>query len=272
MKKDYTFKNRKALPFIYNSKIEDIVANYKDTLLTMSNIIINILGTNLFYLDSNEENENNNVYSLKASSMNKSVILDLRLDSVILKVDNKEYEFQIFLDQYKSYAILKSFTMTKKDRQVTQKIDSHMLYIEISFEKFAFSLEIPYTTDYYLDLNFLNSIKENSSIIELKKIYMAYFYPKQSEFEKRLATSLSKKTIQGEKSVVLDHLSITNGFVTNYLLSTIASDLILSIEGIPEKSDRTIKISNYNLPNEVDITREVEKLYILSRKLNLELK
>ena len=101
---------------------------------------------------------------------------------------------------------------------------------------------------------------------------MAYFYPKQSEFEKRLATSLSKKTIQGEKSVVLDHLSITNGFVTNYLLSTIASDLILSIEGTPEKSDRTIKISNYNLPNEVDITREVEKLYILSRKLNLELK
>ena len=34
--------------------------------------------------------------------------------------------------------------MTKKDRQVTQKIDSHMLYIEISFEKFAFSLEIPF--------------------------------------------------------------------------------------------------------------------------------
>ena len=272
MKKDYTFKNRKTFPFIYNSKIEDIVTNYKDTLLTMSNMIINILGTDMFYLDSNEENERENIYSLKATFMNKRVILDLGLNSVILKVDNQEYEFQIFLDQYKSYAILKRFTITQKDRQVTQKIDSHMLYIEISFENFTFNLEIPYTTEYYLDLNFLNSINENSTIVQLKKLYMAYFYPRQTEFERNLTTSLSKKPTQGEKSVELDHLSITNGFVTRYLLSTIANELILSIEGSPEKNARTIKISNYQLPNEVDITGEVEKLYKLSRMLNLDLK
>ena len=101
---------------------------------------------------------------------------------------------------------------------------------------------------------------------------MAYFYPGQTEFERNLTTSLAKKTTQGEKSIELDHLSVTNGYVTNYLLSTIVNELILSIEGNPEKNERTIKISNYQLPNKVDITGEVEKLYKLSRKLNLESK
>ena len=147
-------------------------------------------------------------------------------------------------------------------KAVIEKINSHNLTIDIYFKDKKFHFFVPYDIDYYLNAYYFSIIRENTSIIEMKNLYLERFFHTQSEYEKKLETVLSIYEIKNGEEVLLDELSLVNGFVTKYLLSTKKEDILLSIKGgIDSEEEITIR----NLENVFDLQVSLELQELLQR-------
>lgn len=271
MKKDYTFKNREEIPFLYDSSIEETIKNYKTTLLIASNLILQFLNAYQFSLKLITEEYTSNYRKIifQADSNKKTIYLTIIDDIIMIKTDTETFCFRINWDKYQSYARLTSYTKKQNNNIITQKIDNHYLYIEILVNNKKYYMEIPYDIKYYLDTDYFNMIHANTSIIDLRRIYHERFFSGQTPYEKNLTTtlSISLTDFQG-KEILLDKLVMVNGFVDSYLLSTLKNQTQIIIKG-SFKEENEITIKNYQRIDEWNIDEEIRKLYDRSRKIYL---
>ena len=166
--------------------------------------------------------------------------------------------------------MLEKYKIKEKDRTITQILDAHQIKIEIEIENRIYSFIIPYDIDYYLDPHCFNTINKNTTIIDLKRLYMRRFFENQNVYEKQCLTHISVKEITEENKIILvDELIIKEGFVERYTLSSISNNLIIRISGVPNGTNE-IHILNYRTETNIDFSDEINKLYERSRRINIE--
>lgn len=269
MKKYYGFGLKEELPYIYNKEISVTVLEFKLTLLAISDILSMFLNTSFMRIEliSRDEHNFTNI-SFKVSGNNKSLLLKIAGDIVVVQFDNKEYVYQISLDRDKAYIILLSCTTTFKHKKVTQKIKDRMFLVEVMINDKIYSIYISLNIDYYYDNSFFTKIGEKTSIIDLKRFYMNSFFPKQTDFEKKCDSYMQIFRLIDGKMELFEQLIVVDGFVKEYLLSEITGNLIGSIKGRSD-GENTIQIKNYNASSSID-DKMFRRLYLRSRRVNLE--
>lgn len=268
MRKDYAFKSQEFLPFIYSSEINEIIRNYQNMLKIASQFILPFLGSKNCYLELLSEKTDE--IEFKATANNKNLILVISNERLIIKNENQEYTFFTDWTDRQYFARLEKYKTKEKDRVITQILDAHQVKIEIRVENRIYSFIIPYDIDYYLDPHFFNTITKNTTIIDLKRLYMKRFFENQNVYEKQCLTHISVKEItEGNTPILVDELIIREGFVERYMLSSISDNLIIRISGVPNGTNE-IQILNYRTETDIDFSSEIKKLYERSRRINIE--
>ena len=272
MKKEYIFKNIEDEPFIYDCKIKGIVDNYRNTLKLASYFIMAFLKTPRFVLEliKEEYSQNNFKIVLKAIVKSKQAIIIITSESLKIQYEKEELTITSNWDHEFLYASLNQYQVILPDRKITEQILHHRLKIEIEIKDKIWSLDIPYETSNYLHPYYFASIKESTSIMDLKEFYKEHFFLKQTSFEKGLATTLRiTKQLSDNQKIVLDEFSILDGFVDKYILSSFNEGLLIQAIGKPNDSNK-ITISGYQVPCHTNINEEIERLLIRSRKVNFK--
>lgn len=270
MKKDYTFKRIDNIPFLYDSDIEDVIKNFKITLSIASLFIKDFLNTKSFFLKLIKEEfvDNNHITTFTATYNSNSLTLKLINNLILIDFKNKRYIFNYNWDKNNYYAVLIFYQEKFKNRLVSQKIESHNLIIEICINDKKYCLYLPYDTNYYLDANYFNQINENTTILDLKRIYQTYFYPGQKDYDKSLESIISiSQIIEDGSEVLLDKLVIVKGFISEYLLSSMKNGIQISISGTTLQNGK-ITINNYHGEDDINILEEIKKIYVKSRKIH----
>ena len=268
MRKDYTFKSQDFLPFIYNSEINEIIRNYQNMLKIASQFILSFLGSKNYYLELLSEKTGE--IEFRATANSKNLILIILNERLIIKNENQENTFFTDWTDRQYFARLEKYKIKEKDRTITQILDAHQIKIEIEIENRIYSFIIPYDIDYYLDPHCFNTINKNTTIIDLKRLYMRRFFENQNVYEKQCLTHISVKEITEENKIILvDELIIKEGFVERYTLSSISNNLIIRISGVPNGTNE-IHILNYRTETNIDFSDEINKLYERSRRINIE--
>ena len=272
MKKDYVFKNTDNYPFIYDSKISNMIENYATTLQIASHFMMMLLHESRFVLEliKEEHTKTDLKLILKASTKEKSVFLTVVNDILQIQYENEEYTFVVNWDVYQSYATLRRYQIILPDKQIIEEIDAHHIKIEMTIKDKIFQLYIPYGIDHYLDSTYFNEIKESSSIMDLKRIYMERFFHGQTSFEMRIDTILStKQKLATGEIILLDELSIKDGFVEKYILSSFKEGLLISVIGAPNINSE-IRMVGYENTCTINLKEEIDNLYKRSRKVNFK--
>lgn len=268
MRRDYTFNTQDFLSFIYDSKISHIVKNHENTLKIASKFILSFLSSRNFYLEL--LNEQLGKIELKASANGKDLFFTLLNEQIVIEYENKQYTFLTDWTDLQYFVKLEMYKVKEKDKTITQSIDAHQIKIEIQVEKRIYSFIIPYDIDYYLDIHSFNMITKDTTILDLKRIYMNRFFKNQSAYEHQCLTYVSIKEITEQGNIILlDELTIKEGFVLKYVLSSINHDVIIRINGIPNEPNE-IQILNYQMQSEIDFKNEIKNLYERSRRINIE--
>lgn len=270
MNRDYTFKNTNTISFMYDSSIENIVRRYDMTLQAASKVILPLLNSTSFFLKlrSEEYLDNTMKFVFEAVSSNQILTLTILNDIFIIEHQDEMYVYSFDWDRNNLYLRLESFTKKLKEKEICQRIDSHYLYIDITFANRIFRLEIPYDINYYLDTNYFNPLKETTNITDLMKIYRERFLVGQTDYEKTLESAVSIFMKEEGKDILLDKLTFRGGLVEKYYLSSLKNQVQISIKGnINEESE--IIIRNYNNPEDISLDEEIRNLYYQSRRLEL---
>ena len=264
MKRDYTFKNSDFLPFIYDNSLEKAIIENKHTFKAIGHILQSFTHEKNFVLKSvpTTLKSDERILSFIALYKNKPIFLTLFSDDFVIEIDDEKYHFKLDWDINFLYARLVKYRKQIDKKAVIEKINSHNLTIDIYIKDKKFHFFVPYDIDYYLNAYYFSIIRENTSIIEMKNLYLERFFHTQSEYEKKLETVLSIYEIKNGEEVLLDELSLVNGFVTKYLLSTKKEDILLSIKGgIDSEEEITIR----NLENVFDLQVSLELQELLQR-------
>ena len=117
-------------------------------------------------------------------------------------------------------------------------------------------------------MNYLNIIFNKTSILDLKDVYQKYIFSIQNDYERQIPTTISI-SIENEDNdeILLDQLTLTNGLIVTYYLSTIKNSIQMSIQGkVNEPGEITIK--NYQIQEGLQLEEEINKLYSRCRNLS----
>lgn len=267
MKKDYRVKNKES-HMVYQEKDRNVIANHFHTLQIAEHFICSFLNAPKFYLKVVQEEYTYEDYKivLEASTNKETLQLILTKDYFIIIKDNQKYVYQPL---EKIEVILKECTISKNNRKLIEKIENHNFLLELWINGLIYSFHIPLEDSKYLPIEFFNCLNENSRIEDVKKLYMRYFYPKQTTYEKSIPTILEIKKETEQEPLLLEQLQIKEGFVEEYVLSVRKDDLIIYIKGTLN-GEKKIEIINYH-DTEINLTEIANSLSNRSKKLNLSL-
>lgn len=268
MEKDYSFDNLDVFPYIYDTYLENLVSQFSETLKITSYFLAFFL-KKPFILKLQKEEYTNNGFNLEFSVSSSKQELTLILEDNYVKIrhENQEFVLKLSFDVPKSYIQLIEYSIIASEKKITQSIYSHQIKIEITLKDKILTMLVPYDTSCYLDYRLFNTINDDD-INSLKKIYSSYFYPKQSALERQLATILTTSKIVDEEFVLLDSLTIIDGFVQQYRFSSYNDGVLISLVGSSARQD--IYVKNYHFNNEIDVNKEAQRLLRKSRTINLQ--
>ena len=268
MKKDYIIKESQSIPYIYDEVDRDKIERNKYILGVASTFITQLLHAKQFYLSITKEEETRGYYSLvlRASSKEKSLTLTLVNNTFLIHREKEEFVFHVTWMSENTQVELVAYTLTTPERKIIQKIKYPLFCVEVQIGDKKYKLEIPYDTNFYFDPRLFYGITSKTTIMDLKRFYKEYFFPNQSDYEKRVLTTISIWQVE-EEEILLDKLNLIEGFVNDYYLSATKKGVLIGIEGTPG-SPGEIKIKNYQMQEGIDITKTTEKLYKLSKKIN----
>ncbi len=265
------FKVKNNCPFWYDANCEDVVSDYKTTINIVSCLLERLFNWKNFYLEFMKEELLDDKRSLvfRCFFAGDSLIFKLFENLLIIYYKNEVYKFKCDWDHNYYYVLLTFYQKEIEGRIMTQQIQSHNLSLNITIGNMEYSFCLPYDIENYLNIDFFRLIKNNSSILDLKRIYQTCFFSKQSEYEKKLESivAIFKIDSNGNK-ILLDKLVLIDGFVQTYLLSSIKNGIQFSLTG-GLNQERKVIISNYCGQKNIDISSEIENIYTKSLKLNL---
>ncbi|MBE6154127.1 MAG: hypothetical protein E7163_00925 [Firmicutes bacterium] len=228
-------------------------------------LITNILATNKYWVDliHTEYTDEDIVHTFLINTDKRTLFIKCCKDKISIHFRNitLEYAFDyVGIDSYCTNLINQQNRFTEKMINIEYPNKNQYMIIEIIFnsKKFVFKTIYDTTENYSTDL--LRTISFNSSIMDLKKFFMDNFYIKQSNYEKGNDTIISIYELINGEYVIKDELTIIDGHVINYLLSSIKDNVIISAKG--EVSGKPeITIMNYT-PSNIDLTKEANQLLV----------
>lgn len=262
MKRDYEFEKSNVLPFIYDSKMEQIVKLNNSSLFAASQFILGLLESKSFYLQLLEY-ENKKTFTrltFLAKSHGKSLKFSLENEYLNIDWQNESFVYQLDFFANRIYANLISYETRLKDKTIKQSVQMHVLIVEIKIQDKKYLLNLPFDISYFMDTNYFYLINQNTDIQSLKKIYKDYFYLNQTVYEKSIASSVSIFKIEKDKEILIDELFLVQGQIEKYFLSTELGNIKISITGTKE-NDGVIIISNYHGEKSIGIESAIAGLY-----------
>ena len=271
MKKDYRVKIKEKY-MNYNESDGEIISRHLHTLQIAEYFICSFLNAPKFYLKVEKEEYTYEDYKIvfEASAYKETLQLILTKDYFIIIKDNQKYVYQAIENSNELEVILEEYTVTQNNRKLIEKIKNHYFIIELWINDLIYSFNIPLENSKYLPIELFNLIKENSKIEEIKKIYMHYFYSKQTAYERSIPSSLEIKKKTDRGTILLERLLIKEGFVEEYILSIIQEELLIYIKGTLN-SENKIEIKDYHEGTDINLNEAASTLFKRSRKLNLSL-
>jgi len=175
---------------------------------------------------------------------------------------------ELYLEEYVKY---------EKNRLLAQRFSSHKMEIEIHFINTGrvLYLDVPLVKPFFLDLMYLNRLKEGVSLNNIIKYYRTMFLERQSDYDKRSSNTIIR-TYQkidnysdfDNKGIKLDELTLKSGFVQYYELGNIYFDkdnnpIIITLK------DGTYIIGNYSSKkSSLNINESIALLEKRKRELN----
>lgn len=281
MKKNYSFDKISDFPYIYDSALKEYVEAYRKNFQIVSPFLELFLskpyylqlahndtssGTKVSWLDKIDTS-----FSLEfqISDKAKNLTMIIQEDQVIVRFSNQEFVLRLESDEFKSYIQVIEYTNFLEDKKVTQRISTHQLAIEIATGNKVFLMHIPYDIYNYLDVRLFDFVIPSTSIVDLRRMYRNYFYPLQSMFESHLDSVLEIYEVDHEDKILLDSLTLKDGFVENYVLSTYKNGFLIRLMG-KRTGDCKLCVENYIPIETIDINKEAMALYNRSRKINFE--
>jgi len=263
MKRYNKFKSSDSKAIFTNKALEAI--KLRGSFNIPNYLINNVIKTDKYWIDliHTEYTDEDIIHTFLIDTGKKTLFIKTYKDKVSIHIGNvtEEYLFDyVGIDSYCTNLVKQQNRYTDKLINIEYPNKDQYMIIEIIFNGKKFVFKTIYdTTENYSD-ELLRTLGFNSSITDLKKFYMSSFYLNQSDYEKGNDTTISIYELINGEYVIKDELTIINGHVINYLISSIKDNVIISANGeFGKKPDITIK--NYT-PANIDLTKEANELLV----------
>lgn len=268
MKKSYN----KLSCISYNENDQKVISNHRYILQIAEHFICSFLNASKFYLEVKQEEYTFEDYKVifEARANKESLQLTLTKDYFVIEKDNQKYVYQAVENNSGLEVMVKEQAITKNNRTLIERIENHNFIVELWINDLIYKINIPLEDSKYLPIESFNYLNENSRIEEVKKLYMRYFYPKQTAYERSLPSCLEIKKKTDKEAILLEQVLIKEGFVEEYILSINKEDLLIYIKG-SKNSKNKIEIVDYHEGKEINLNEVANMLSKRSRKLNLSL-
>lgn len=275
MRRDYTFPKELDHVLYYDSTLNNIMCNFQESFIILSNIIGYFFHGNKVFLSfvKEELDDNNPTYILLATDLkNKkhTITVKIAVGMIELISDEETLLFECSQSLIGYDARLIKYELNTGDKKIIEKELNHTVYISVIIGNKKFQFEIPYEIDTFIDADFFGFIKKDSDISSLRKLYLNRFYESQSLFERNLNSYVRIFLLNKDEEILLDEYVFQKGFVQSYILSQIEGSTIMSIiGGVNKPKEYTIKKFDGNASIDLNgIARVLEKR---SMRVNLEL-
>ncbi len=205
-----------------------------------------------------------------AKEPNKKILIKIAKRELILTVLDKYITVE---DQNINYFIKHSYTKkgislvikeikyNYQDKQITECYNEDLYYLNIVCSNKAFILSIPYHTDFTLNLNFLANINDNTTIEDLKNIYLANFSLNQEQYYLNRLTELNIL----EDNIVKERMVLKKQEVMEIELKAKIKDMIITLN---KKMNFPLDVNISNLENIEDLSLIAPTLEELIAKIN----
>ena len=258
---------------MYDSNMTDIIYDFKRSLQTASILITKLFHFPFFHLEllSQKKTFTSSTLILKAKANKEEILICLTDNIIKLSLAKEKYVFYIDDNLEEVTAMLHSLAIYQKNKWITEQIQRDARIIEIESERRKIRFQIPYDCEYGIHLDLWDKIEENITIMGLKQLYLHYFYPYQTQYERAATTKIIIYQKKDQELVITDEISIQDGMIQNYTLSTYKEGITISLSGAIN-DPYECKITGYSPNNDIDINAELAKLYEKSQNLDHKLR
>ena len=269
MQRNYSFNiNNNEYTSLYSPEASKQIADYKLTIKIAIRLIATLLNSTNFYIDliaskaSSEGREISFVVkSNKKEAKLKIICSYITYDDYIeIEYENNKYKYNVNWDAERYYASLVEFEEKNADISIKEIFKRPNLNLEIIKENRCYSFEIPYSINYTLDTSFFKTIKKDSDLKELKELYIARFYNGQTDYEKKIDTTISIYEKLEGRSILINRIILNYGKISSFYIAKHINGCLLAVAGTSTE-DLEVKIENYNPRIEIDLNSEIESLY-----------
>ena len=261
MKRYNTFKAKDSKAIFTTKALEAI--NLRGTFAIPNYLITSIIETDKYWVDliHTEYTEEDIVHTFLINTGKRNLFIKTYKDKISIHFGNitEEYLFDyVGIDSYCTNLVKQQNRYSEKMINIVYPNKNQYMTIEIIFNgrKFVFKTIYDITENYSTEL--LRTLSFNSTIMDLKRFYMNHIYVDQSNYEIGNDTTISIYELINGEFVIKDELTLVDGHVINYLISSIKDNVIISAKGELGRKP-VITIKNYT-PSNIDLTKEANQL------------
>lgn len=265
MRKEINFEYQKSDKKYLDNKLKGLFSLFKIQINTAFSIAKGYLGNIPLYIElkAHEEQTGKLTLIFKTDS-NKTLEIGINESKISVKDHEIEDIYEYILGD-KIECRLISTTFKDKEKTICEKEDNHRIIISITVGSKAFCINTDLDFTSYFDSAFFSSINENSTIFDLRKLYLKSIFPLQGGFSRKEATTMEVVTFITGSVIISDRLKLKDGFVVEYSLNSYKDGMIVEASGtIPINPE--YKIYNYN--GHVAINPIIEDLRQKTDELN----
>lgn len=258
-------KGNNNLKVSYSFEAREALQNFSYTFELACFLMQDIFNVHSIFVDL-VNLENSSPWGLELSIKTNNGPLTLILnDRITIKSNKLEVTYKHQLCPTNIIAHIVSLTAFFGDLTISYEYNNRYLKVHITYPDEAYSLEVPNSLEHMINYNFFRAIKKGSTILDLKKFYERTLLPLQDEYDQKLATTLSTSKKVNNELLLMDKLSIKEGRIEDYLLSSIKDGVIISLEKNGDNPE--VKVRNFTLNSSVNLNEEAASLLIRKRTL-----
>lgn len=219
-----------------------------------------------FYATCMKEEGFTKHFTIIDSKKKSSYDITINMNDITISIGNVTYCFR---NRPSSFLVLTEMTEKLEDRVISRKYaDNQMKLSTLIGGK---SLEITTTDDRsdIVDNSIFRDFRSDSTINDLKNIYLKNIFPFQSKIERNNPTliTISVRKDNNDALDLRDFLFIKDGLIEEFVLSEEWGETVVSLVKSGFNNDTDIRISGYNIITPAPLEKIIESLYDKAVKL-----
>lgn len=183
----------------------------------------------------------------------------VELKHIIVNLDGIQYTFSHYLSFNKVGIHLENILYHEKDKEILEDFKPHLVTISIRIQNKLFQFQIPMDTEYVLPTEYFKSIKFDSEILKLRRIYVNSLFPYQNAYNLEKEDTILNVYQMEEGYTLRDQVVLRNGDVILYQFNNKLGDVMINVTR--KEGEETLTSITGLTPNfGVDLNEEVRRL------------